>query len=87
MDQGKSGGPCSNSGTLNWHFEGLIHWREPEGFGDEIVFWIDCSICGEWAHNRVHLERIALHVSMYALIVENHKRSSIEVFSFYFFYF
>ena len=28
MDQGKSGGLCSNSGTLNWHFEGLIHWRE-----------------------------------------------------------
>ena len=51
MDQGKSGGLCSNSGTLNWHFEGLIHWREPEGLGDEIVFWIDCSICGEWAHN------------------------------------
>ena len=22
-----------------------------EGLGDEIVFWIDCSICGEWAHN------------------------------------
>ena len=25
--------------------------NEPEGLGDEIVFWIDCSICGEWAHN------------------------------------
>ena len=51
MDQGKSGGLCSNTGTLNWHFEGLIHWREPEGLGDEIVFWILCCICGEWAHN------------------------------------
>ena len=51
MDQGESGGLCSNSGTLNWHFEGLIHWREPEGLGCEIVFWVDCFICGEWAHN------------------------------------
>ena len=25
--------------------------NELEGLGDEIVFWIDCSICGEWAHN------------------------------------
>ena len=25
--------------------------KEPEGLWDEIVFWIDCSICGEWAHN------------------------------------
>ena len=25
--------------------------NEPEGLGDEIVFWIDCSNCGEWAHN------------------------------------
>ena len=25
--------------------------NEPEGLGDEIIFWIDCSICGEWAHN------------------------------------
>ena len=25
--------------------------NEPEGLGAEIVFWIDCSVCGEWAHN------------------------------------
>ncbi len=25
--------------------------NEPEGLGDEIVFWIDCSNCGEWAHS------------------------------------
>ena len=25
--------------------------NEPEGLGDGIAFWIDCSICGEWAHN------------------------------------
>ena len=29
----------------------LCGCNEPEGLGDEIVFWIDCSICGEWAHN------------------------------------
>ena len=44
--------------------------NEPEGLGDEIVFWIDCSICGPTTC--VHLEGIAFHVSMYALIVENH---------------
>ena len=25
--------------------------NEPEGLGTEIVFWIECSVCGEWAHN------------------------------------
>ena len=25
--------------------------NEPEGLGAEIVFWIDCSVCEEWAHN------------------------------------
>ena len=25
--------------------------NEPEGLGAQIVFWIDCSVCGEWAHN------------------------------------
>ena len=25
--------------------------NEPEGLGAEIIFWIDCSVCGEWAHN------------------------------------
>ena len=25
--------------------------NEPEGHGAQIVFWIDCSVCGEWAHN------------------------------------
>ena len=29
----------------------ICNLNEPEGLGAEIVFWIDCSVCGEWAHN------------------------------------
>ena len=25
--------------------------NEPDGLGAEIVFWIDCSVCGQLAHN------------------------------------
>ena len=29
----------------------ICNLNEPEGLGAEIVFWIDCSVCGEWVHN------------------------------------
>ena len=72
MDQGKSGGLCSNSGTLNWHFfvSGLTvivttmmvqsaQYVDVTNLKDldEIIFWIDCSICGEWAHNLCAFEK------------------------------
>ena len=40
LERSKDGSICTICGC-----------NESEGLGDEIVFWIDCSICGEWAHN------------------------------------
>ena len=43
----RSGSDSDNDGTICT----ICGSNEPEGLGDEIVFWIDCSNCGEWAHN------------------------------------
>ena len=46
--------------------------NEPEGLGDEIVFWIDCSICGEWAHNLCAFGKNSITCQYVCINVENH---------------
>ena len=29
----------------------ICNKNEPDNIGAEIIFWIDCSVCGQWAHN------------------------------------
>ena len=30
--------------------EGVICVVDPEGLASEVVFWVDCDVCGSWVH-------------------------------------
>ena len=42
--------------------------NEPDGLGAEIFLWIDCSVCGQWAHNMC-VWKLLLNTHQYVLKV------------------